>query len=130
MSVPSTGVGAGVGAPRGSLSCQRAPHVPQARRKYVKGVRHFDHVMGARARRKLPPEAPISPETFPQGSSGMEVDFRASSDYHAVSAFGGSVLLGGPLRWGFGERAGCRIFPSVGYPGILIPEMHIVKQPQ
>jgi hypothetical protein len=66
--------------PRSSPSFQRAPRVPRARRKYAEGVRLFDDVMEARARRKLPLEAPISPETSPQGSGGMEVDFRASSD--------------------------------------------------
>jgi hypothetical protein len=65
--------------PRGSPSCQRVPRVPRARRKYAEGVGRFDDVMGARARRKLSPETPISPETFPQGS-GVEVDFRALSD--------------------------------------------------
>jgi hypothetical protein len=30
--------------------------------------------------RKMPPKAPISPKTFPQGSSRKEVDFYASSD--------------------------------------------------
>jgi hypothetical protein len=66
-SVPSVGVGAVVGGPRGSPSFQRAPRVPWARQKYVEGVGRFDDVTGARARRKLPPEAPISPETSPQG---------------------------------------------------------------
>jgi hypothetical protein len=37
------------------------------------GVGRFDNVMRAQARQKPPPEAPISPETFPQGSGGMEV---------------------------------------------------------
>jgi hypothetical protein len=71
--------------------------------------------------RKMPPEAPISPETFPQGSGGMEFVVHAASDCHAISAFGASVLLG-PLWWGFSDRAGCRILPSVGYPSILIPD--------
>jgi hypothetical protein len=66
--------------PRGSPSCQRAPHVPQARQKYAKGFGLFDDVMGVQVRRKLPPEAPISPETFLLGSGGMEVDVHASSD--------------------------------------------------
>jgi hypothetical protein len=48
----------------------------------------------------------------------------ASSDWHAVSAFSGSVLPG-PLWWGFSKRAGYRISPSVGYPGILIPDTNI-----
>jgi hypothetical protein len=38
--------------PRGSPSCERAPHVPRARRKYTEGFRHFDDIIGARARRK------------------------------------------------------------------------------
>jgi hypothetical protein len=77
-SVPSAGVGVVVGAPRGSPSCQRAPHVPRTRQKYAKrigrsrayvagvgrggnrsrqgaGVRRFDNVMGARARQKASP---------------------------------------------------------------------------
>jgi hypothetical protein len=69
----------------------------------------------------MPPEASISSETFPQGTDRMEFVVRASSDGHAVSAFNGSVLLR-TLRWGFSERAGCRILPSVEYPGILIPD--------
>jgi hypothetical protein len=77
---PITGVGAVVGCPRGSLSCQRAPRVPLARRERAKGVRRFDDIMGAWTRRKMPPKAPILPETFPQGSGGIEVDLRASSD--------------------------------------------------
>jgi hypothetical protein len=56
--------------PHGSSSCQRS----------TEGVGHFDDVMGARARWEMPPEASISPETFPQGSGGMEVDFHALSD--------------------------------------------------
>jgi hypothetical protein len=70
---------------------------------------------------KMAPEAPISPETFPQGSGGMEFVVRATSDWHAVSNFGRSVLLG-LLRWSFSNHAGCRILSSVGYPGILIPD--------
>jgi hypothetical protein len=35
--VPSAGVGAAVGGPHGSPSCQRAPRVPRARQKYAKG---------------------------------------------------------------------------------------------
>jgi hypothetical protein len=50
---------------------------------------------------------------------------RAASDRHAVNAFGGSVLLG-PLRWGFRDRTGCHILPSVGYTGILIPDGDLV----
>jgi hypothetical protein len=83
--------------PHGSPSCQMASRVPQATRKYAKGigrsrafvaevgrgrsrsrqgagVGHFDDVMGARARQKLPLE------TSPQGSGGMKIDFHASSD--------------------------------------------------
>jgi hypothetical protein len=30
--------------------------------------------------KEMPPEAPISPETFPQGSGGMEFVVHASSD--------------------------------------------------
>jgi hypothetical protein len=37
MSVPSAGVGATVGGPSGSLSCQRAQRVPRARQKYAEG---------------------------------------------------------------------------------------------
>jgi hypothetical protein len=46
-SVPSAGVGAVVGGPRGSTSFQRAPRVPRVRRKYTEGVGRFDDVMGA-----------------------------------------------------------------------------------
>jgi hypothetical protein len=28
----------------------------------------------------------------------------------------------GALRWGFNDRVGCRILPSVGYPSILMPD--------
>jgi hypothetical protein len=56
----------------------------------------------------------------------MEVDFHASSDCHAVSAFDWSVLLG-PLQWGFSERTWCRILPFIGYPSILIPHTIIIK---
>jgi hypothetical protein len=63
--------------PHGSLSCQRAPHVPQVRREYAERVERFDDIMGLGRGEKMPPEAPISPETFPQGSGGMEVDLRA-----------------------------------------------------
>jgi hypothetical protein len=45
-----------------------------------RGCQAFDDVMGPRARQKPLPETPISPETFLQGSGGMEVDFLASSD--------------------------------------------------
>jgi hypothetical protein len=77
---PIGGSGCRGWGPRGSPSCQRAPCVPRVSQKYVEGVGRFDDIMGSRARWKLPPEAPISPETFPQGSGGMEVDFGASSD--------------------------------------------------
>jgi hypothetical protein len=80
-----------VGGPGGSLSCQRAARVPRARQKYaegvgrsrayvvgvrrsrayVAGIGRFDDVVMAWARQKPPPEEPISPETFPQGSGGM-----------------------------------------------------------
>jgi hypothetical protein len=73
---PIGGSGCRGEGPRGSLSCQRAPRVPRARQKYAEGVERFDDIMGAQARRKLPRKAPISPETFPQGSGGMEVDFH------------------------------------------------------
>jgi hypothetical protein len=69
-----------LGGPHGSPSCQRASRVPRARWKYIEGVGRFDDIMGARTKQKLPPEASISPEIFSQGSGGIEVDFRASSD--------------------------------------------------
>jgi hypothetical protein len=53
---------------------------PSGEVEYAEVVGRFDDVMGAQARWKLSPEAPISPETFSQGSGWMEVDFRASSD--------------------------------------------------
>jgi hypothetical protein len=52
---------------------------PSGEAEVREGVERFDDVMGARARQKLPHEAPMSPETFPHGSGGVEVDFRASS---------------------------------------------------
>jgi hypothetical protein len=82
--------------------------------------------MGPRARRKLPPEAPILPETFLQCSGGVEFVVHATSDSHAASAFGGLVLLG-PLRRGFSDCVGCRILPSIRYPGILIPNISVHK---
>jgi hypothetical protein len=66
--------------PCGSSSCQRVPRVPRARREYAERVGCFDGVMGARTRQKLPPEVPILPETSPQGSSEMDIGFRASSN--------------------------------------------------
>jgi hypothetical protein len=80
MSVPSKGAGVTIGSPRCSPSCLRVPHVPRVRQKYAEGVRRFDDVIGARARWKMPLEAPMSPESFPQGSGGMEFVVRASSD--------------------------------------------------
>jgi hypothetical protein len=83
---PIGGSGCRGWGPRGSPSCQRAPRVPRARRKHAKGVRlsrayvagvgRINDVTRARTRRKPPPEAPISPETFPQGSGGTNVGSR------------------------------------------------------
>jgi hypothetical protein len=50
----------------------------------------------------------------------------ASSDCHTVSAFSGSILPG-PLRLGFSRCARCHISPSIGYPGILIPDNLLVE---
>jgi hypothetical protein len=95
-SILSARVSAMVEGPRGSPSCQRAACVPQARQKYaegvgrsrayvvgvghsrayVAGIGRFDDVVMAWARQKPLPEEPISPETFPQGSGGMEVGSR------------------------------------------------------
>jgi hypothetical protein len=75
---------------------------------------------GLRRGREMSSEALISPETSLQGSGGWSLSFRATSNCHVVCAFGESILLG-PLRWGFNNRIGCRISPSVWYPGILIP---------
>jgi uncharacterized membrane protein len=76
------------------------------------------------------PEAPISPETFLQGSGRMEFVIRATTNWHDISAFGGLVLIG-PLCWGFSDRAGCRILPFVGYLGILIPDIdHRLNSPK
>jgi hypothetical protein len=123
-SVPSTGVGAAVGGPV-APRLARGLHVFLGRGESApRGSGAFGDVMGARARQKMPPEVPISPETLPQGSGGTKVVFRASSDSHAVSAFGGSVLPGA-LRWGFSDRTWCRILPFVGYPSILIPDSYI-----
>jgi hypothetical protein len=52
---------------------------PSGEAEVREGVERFDDIMGAWVRQKLPPEAPMSPETFPHGSGGVEVDFRASS---------------------------------------------------
>jgi hypothetical protein len=65
---------------------------------------------------EMTPEAPVSPETSPQCSGGMEFVICAASNWHAIRAFGESTLLG-PLWWGFNSRTGCRISPFVGYPG-------------
>jgi hypothetical protein len=90
---PISGSGCRGWGPRGSPSFQRTPRVPRARRKYVEGVERscayvagagrgrnrsrqgvgvgrFDDVMGARTRRKLPPDTSISLETFPQSLGG------------------------------------------------------------
>jgi hypothetical protein len=68
---------------RGWGSYQRTPCVPRARRKYAEGVRRsrayiagvgrFDDVVTARARRKPPPETPISPETFRKARAGWRL---------------------------------------------------------
>jgi hypothetical protein len=79
-SIPSAGVGAVVEGPWGSLSCSRAPRIPRARWKYAEGVGRFDDVTGARARRKLLPEASISPKAFLRGSGVMEFVSHAASD--------------------------------------------------
>jgi hypothetical protein len=81
----------------------------------------FDDVMGARVRRKLPPEAHISPKTFPQGSGGMEVGSRLRAT-DTPSAPLACRFYRGPYDGVFGKCARCRILPSVGYPGILIPD--------
>jgi hypothetical protein len=59
---------------------------------------------------------------FRKARVGMEVDDHALSDGHAISAFGGSVLLG-PLGWGSSKHAGYHILIFVGYPSILIPNI-------
>jgi hypothetical protein len=106
---------------RGSPPCQRAPCVPQARQKYAKGVEHsrayiagvgrgkncsrqhtgvgrFDDIMGARVRRKLSPEAPISSETFPQGSDGTEVGFRLGATDTPSAPLAGQFYRGPTTR--------------------------------
>jgi hypothetical protein len=49
---------------------------------------------GLRQGEKMSPEAPVLPETSPQGSGGMEFVIRAASDWHAIRAFGESTLRG------------------------------------
>jgi hypothetical protein len=59
----------------------RGLHVSLGRGKSkLRGSGAFDDITGARARQKMPPKAPISPETIPQGSGGMEFVIRASSE--------------------------------------------------
>jgi hypothetical protein len=50
-----------------------------ARWKRVVGVGRFDDVIGAWARRKLPPEASIMPEASLQGSGEIEFVVRVLS---------------------------------------------------
>jgi hypothetical protein len=83
-----------VGGPRGSPSCQRAPRVPRTRQKYVEEVGRFDDVTRARTRRKNAVRGAYLARDFPQGSGGMEFVVRAASNWHAISVFVGSVLLG------------------------------------
>jgi hypothetical protein len=64
------------------------------------------------------------PRPFRKARAGQRL--ALGFDWHAVSAFSGSVLPGA-LRWGFSSRAGCRISPSVGYSGILIPDKLIYR---
>jgi hypothetical protein len=45
-----------------------------------RGSDTFDDIMGARQGGKMPPEAPISFDTFSQGSGGMEFVVRATDD--------------------------------------------------
>jgi hypothetical protein len=53
---------------------------PSGEAEVCRGFERFDDVVGAQARPKLPPKAPISPKTSLQGSGGMEVDFHVLSD--------------------------------------------------
>jgi hypothetical protein len=79
-SVPAAGAGAAVGAlvaPR----LARGFHVSLERgRSRPRGLGTFDDVTGAGRGRKMPPEAPISSETFLRGLGGMEFVVRAVGD--------------------------------------------------
>jgi hypothetical protein len=73
---------------------------------------------------KMSPEVLISPQTSSQGSAarvGWSLSF-VPQETDMLSALLVSRLYWGPLQWGFNDRTGCRISPSVGYHGILIPD--------
>jgi hypothetical protein len=119
---------------RGSPSCQRAPRVPRARRKYAEGsgapvltLLGSSALMmswGLEQGENHRPRRLSQPRPFRKARAGRRL--ALGFDWHVVSAFSESVLPG-PLRWGFSSHAGCRISPSVGYPGILIPNKLIYR---
>jgi hypothetical protein len=80
MSIPSMGVSAVVGGPRGSLSCLRVPRVPQARQKRAVGGRALLMTLwGLGQCGEMSPETPIVPEASLQGSGEIEFVVRALS---------------------------------------------------
>jgi hypothetical protein len=98
MSIPSAGVGTVVGGPM-------APHLSRWLRvsfgrggRTLRGVGRFDDVMGARARRKPLPEAPISPETC--STSGVKHALSISNHTHEHHpAFIITCNIGVTLSW-------------------------------
>jgi hypothetical protein len=123
-SVPSAGAGAAVGGPRGSLYCLRVPRVPRARRKYAEGIGRFDDVTGARARWKNAAQGTYLARDL---SARLRWDGVYRLCRKRMTCYQRLWRIGftGPLRWGFSDRAGCRILPSVGYPDILIPDTNV-----
>jgi hypothetical protein len=124
---PICGSGCRGWAPRGSPSCKRAPRVPRTRRKYVEGVERFWWRHEGSSEAKTVTRGAYLARDLSAGSGEMEFVVHASSDWHAVSTFCGSILLG-PLQWGFSDRTWCCILPSVGYPVILIPDSGSILQ--
>jgi hypothetical protein len=118
---PIIGNGCRGGDPRGSLPWQRAFCVPRTRRTYAKGVgrsrafvlevgqsgdrarrdawvRHFDDVMGARARRKLPPRGwpRLGPYDRTRATRELVLSLRQLNRCHAISALGWVCLISIP----------------------------------
>jgi hypothetical protein len=59
-----------------------------------RGSGAFDDVTRARARRKLSPEAPISPETFPQARVGWSLSFMPRATDMLSAPFAGRFYWG------------------------------------
>jgi hypothetical protein len=80
MSVPLVGAGAVVGGPV-APRLARGFHVSLGQgRSELRGSGTLMASWGLGRGRKMPPEAPILPESFPQGSGGIEFVVRAASD--------------------------------------------------